>query len=81
MSVSRYTSVRPQKVFFAISMKFGVYIEVDECRMMVCRVIRSKVKVKVTGLVKFRQLQFSKSISSTIYNESWQMTTNYGRPA
>jgi len=28
---------------------------------------RSKVKVKVTGLLKFRKLHFSKSISSAIY--------------
>jgi len=35
-----------------------------------------KVKVKVTGPVKFRKLHFSKSISSTTYRGSWQMTTN-----
>jgi len=37
---------------------------------------RSKVKVKVTGLLKFRKLHFSKSISSAVYNGSWQMTTD-----
>jgi len=41
----------------------------------ICR-IRSKVKVKVTGLLKFRKLHFSKSISSAIYNWCWQMSTN-----
>ena len=35
---------------------------------------RPMVNVKVTGLLKL--LQFSKSISSAIYNGSWQMTTN-----
>jgi len=28
------------------------------------------VKVKVTGLLKFRKLHFSRSITSTIYNGS-----------
>jgi len=32
----------------------------------------SKVKVKVTGLLKFQKFHFSKSISSAIYNGSWQ---------
>jgi len=36
----------------------------------------SKVKVKVTSPSKFDFLPFSKSISSAIYNGSWQMTTN-----
>ena len=36
----------------------------------------SKVKVKVTSPSKFEFLPFSKSISSSIYNGSWQMTTN-----
>jgi len=37
---------------------------------------RSKVKVKVTGILKFRKLHFSKSISSIVYNQTWQVTTN-----
>ena len=37
---------------------------------------RSKVKVKVTSPSKFEFLPFSTSISSAIYNGSWQMTTN-----
>jgi len=57
-------------------MKFGVYIEVDGWFMMVCRVTRFNVKLKVTGPLKFRKLHFSKSISSTIYTEGWQVTTN-----
>jgi len=28
------------------------------------------------GVLKFRKLHFSNSISSAIYNGSWQMTTN-----
>ena len=39
----------------------------------VYRMTRSKVKVKVTGLLKFRTVHFSKSISTAIYNGSWQM--------
>ena len=44
---------------------------------MVCRMMtRSKVKVKVTRPLKLEILQFSKSISSAIFNVSWQMTTD-----
>ena len=67
--------VRPSTVC-PISMKFGVYIEVDEWCTRVCHMTRSKVKVKVKGLLKFWKLHFSKSISCTIYNGSWQMTTD-----
>jgi len=37
---------------------------------------RSKVKIKVKGPLKFRKMHFSRSISSAIYNGSWQMTTD-----
>ena len=37
---------------------------------------QSKVKVKVTRHLKLEILQFSKSISSGIFNVSWQMTTD-----
>ena len=40
----------------------------------VCRMAGSKVKV--TSPSKFEFLPFSKSISSAIYNGSWQMITN-----
>jgi len=43
---------------------------------MVCRMTPSKVNVQVTGLLEFRKLDFSRSISSAIYNENWQMTTD-----
>ena len=43
---------------------------------MVYRMTRSKVKVKVTRPLKLEILQFSKSISSPIFNVSWQMTTD-----
>jgi len=42
--------------------------------MTVCRMTRSKVKV--TRPLKLEILQFSKSISSGIFNVSWQMTTD-----
>ena len=45
-------------------------------RYALCRMAGSKVKVKVTSPSKFEFLPFSKSISSAIYNGSWQMTTN-----
>jgi len=32
--------------------------------------------IKVTGLLKFQKLHFSTSISSAIYNGSWQMITD-----
>ena len=35
----------------------------------------TKVKVEVTGLLRFQKLHFSRSISA-IYNGSWQMTTD-----
>jgi len=57
-------------------MKFGEYIEVDDWRMTVCHMTRSKVKLKVMGPLKFRELHFSRSISSAIYNGSWQVTAD-----
>jgi len=65
--------VRPQKVF-PIPMKFGMCVEVDEWCTTVCRMTRSKVKV--TRPLKLEILRFSKSISSPIFNVSWQMTTD-----
>ena len=44
--------------------------------MTVCRMTRSKVKVKVTRPLKLEIHRFSKSISSAIFNVSWQMTTD-----
>jgi len=41
---------------------------------MVCRMTRSKVKV--TRPIKLEILRFLKSISSPIFNVSWQMTTD-----
>ena len=73
----RCPSVR--KKVFPIPMKFGMLVEVDEWCMTVCRMTRSKVKV--TRSLMFEILRFSKSISSAIFNVSWQMTTcfwNYG---
>jgi len=55
-------------------MKVGIYVEVDDCCRTICRMAGSKVKV--TSPSKFELLPFSKSISSAIYNGSWQMTTN-----
>jgi len=42
--------------------------------MTVCRMTRSKVKV--TRPLKLEILRFSKSISSGIFNVSWEMTTD-----
>ena len=67
------TSVLPQKVFL-IPMKFGMQIEVSEWCTTVCCMTRSNVKV--TRPLKLEILQFSKSISSAIFNMSWQMTTD-----
>jgi len=39
-------------------------------------VTRSKVKVKVMGLLNFQKLHFSNYVSSAIYNGSWQVATN-----
>ena len=44
--------------------------------MTVCRMTRSKVKVKVMRPLKLEILQFSKSTSSAIFDVSWQMTTD-----
>ena len=43
--------------------------------MTVCRMM-TRSKVKVTRPFKVRIRQFSKSISSGIFNVSWQMTTD-----
>ena len=43
---------------------------------MVCHVARSKVKVKVKRRWKLEIIPFSKSISSAIFNWSWQMTAD-----
>ena len=37
----------------------------------------TRSKVKVTRPLKLEILQFSKSISSAIFNVSWQMTTDF----
>ena len=65
-------SVRPSvyKTFFSISIKFGMYVEVDEWCTTACSMTRSKVKVKVTSLWKLEILPYSKAISSAIYNGS-----------
>jgi len=59
MSVLPY--VRPQKVS-PISMKFGVWVEVDEWCTTVCHMTGSKVKV--TRPSKLEIWPFSKAISS-----------------
>jgi len=41
-----------------------------------CFPVILKVQVKVTGFLNFQKLHFSGSISSAIYNGSWQMTTD-----
>jgi len=51
-------------------------ISVDDWFTTVCYVARSKVKIKVTWRWKLEILPFSKSISSTIFNGSWQMTAD-----
>jgi len=66
------TIVILEKNFFPISMKFGVYVEVDEWCMTVCSMTRSKVKV--TSPWKVEISPFSKAISSPIYKGDWQMT-------
>jgi len=67
------TYVRPQKVC-PISMKFGVYIQVDEWCMTVCRMTRLRSRSR--RLWSSKNCTFPTPISSTIYNGSWQMTTN-----
>ena len=65
-SPSVRTYVRPQNVS-SISMKFGVYVEVDEWCTTVYIMTRSKVKVKVTSHSKLEIPLFSKTIYSAIY--------------
>jgi len=85
MSVCQYVStsvhtsvrlpyVRPQKVC-PISMKFGMYIEIDDRCMMVCRMTRFKVKVKVTASVKFPKLHFS--ILYLLRHLQWELANNH----
>ena len=67
------TYVRPQNVS-SISMKFGVYMEVDEWCTMVCSMTRSKVKVTSHSELEIRPVL--KAIFSAIYDWSWQLTTD-----
>jgi len=57
-------SIRPQKVS-SISVKFSVYVEVDEWCMTVWSMTRSKVKVLSPWKSEIRPS--SKAISSSIY--------------
>jgi len=59
--------------FFRFRWNLVLYVGRGRCTT-VCRMTRSKVKV--TRPLKLEILQFSKSISSTIFNVSWQMTTD-----
>jgi len=65
--------VRPQKVC-PISMKFGMYIEVDEWCMMPYDPIQGQGQGH--GASEALILHFSKSISSATYRGSWQMAIN-----
>jgi len=49
------TSVH-KMVFFTITTKFGVYVEVYEWYTTECRMTRSKVKVKVMEVPKLRKM-------------------------
>ena len=57
-------NVRPEIVFPDVLEIWCVGIEVDECCTMICRMIRSKVKVKVTRPWKLKNRPFSKCTSS-----------------
>ena len=57
------TSVRPRNAFLVWT-KFGMYLEVDEWYTKVCRLTRSKVKVKVTEVWSVRKWPISKVFSS-----------------
>jgi len=57
-------------------MKFGVGVDVDEWCMTVCSMTGYKVNVKVMSPLKLEIRPFLKAISSTIYNGSWQLTTD-----
>jgi len=65
--------VRPS-VLRSSSVKFGLYVEVNEWCMTICSMTRSKVKVTSPWMSEIRP--FSKAISSPIYNGGWQMTTD-----
>jgi len=50
LELGRVPAVSPsRKNVFPISVKFGMYIQVDEWCTTVCHMSRSKVKVKVTS--------------------------------
>jgi len=76
MSVHTYAcaSVCPQKVSL-ITVKFDMYVEIDDWCTTVCSMTRSKVKV--TSPLKLEIRPFSKAIFSFIYNGSWQLTTDF----
>jgi hypothetical protein len=62
-------SVRPSTFFLSDFHKLGTYVVLDKWFTTVWPWPRSKVKVKVTGVLKLRKVPFSKSISSI--NELW----------
>ena len=72
-------SIRPcvctsvQEVY-SISVKFCMYVEVNEWCTMVCSMTRSKVKVMSLSKLEIRP--YSKAVCSAIYNGSWQLTTD-----
>jgi len=68
---SMRTFVLPQNVS-SISMKLGVWVEVDKWCTTVCTMTRSMVKV--TSPWKLEIWPLTKAISSAIYNGSWQLT-------
>jgi len=57
-------------------MKFGMQIEVNDWRTTVCRMTRSKVKVKVKGFWSSENCTFPSVSPQKIYNENWQMATS-----
>jgi len=71
-NVRLFYAVHPQKVSF-ISMKFGVWVEVDEGCTTVSSLTRSKVMVMVTSPWKLEILPFSTAISTA--NLQWELAT------
>jgi len=59
-------------------MKFGMQVEVDKWRTMVCRLQYDPIQGQgqVTSRSNLEIFPFSNAISSAIYSGSWQLTTD-----
>ena len=72
-----HTSVRPQKVY-SISMKFGMYVQVDEWGTTVCSIARSKGKVTSPSMLEILRFQTLSPPPFTMGAGNWPLILKLG---